>query len=181
MTAMIYKNNCEQTAKGVQFFGEGQLRAGKEPTIMDKIIITADLGHFKAYKVTETPSGKWKIDMIESYDSIEGHGKLGEKLSDTAGRFEGGGRAGEITKGYGQPHNLELEIQKKLARMIAQDINVLIEREDYTAWCLASPKKINGIIVKNLKPDVKTAMIKNITADLTKVKKSDLPGHFASI
>jgi len=145
---------------------------------MDKIIITADLGHFKAYKVTETPAGRLKVDLIESYDSIEGHGKLGEKLSDTAGRFEGGGRAGEITKGYGEVHNLELEIQKKLAGMIAKDINVLIEREDYTAWCLAAPEKINGIIVKHLKPDVITAMIKNIMADLTKVNKSDIPGHF---
>ena len=146
---------------------------------MDKIIITADLGHFKAYKVTETPAGRVKVDLIESYDSIEGHGRLGEKLSDTAGRFEGGGRAGETTKGYGDLHNLELDIQKKLAGMIAQDINVLIEREDYTAWCLAAPEKINGIIVKNLKPGVKTAMIKNIMADLTNVKKSAIPGHFA--
>jgi hypothetical protein len=145
---------------------------------MNKIIITADLGHFKAYKLTETPTGKWKIDMIESYDSIEGHGKLGDKLSDTAGRFEGGGGKGETTKGYGDLHNLEMEIQKKLARMIAQDINVFIEKEDYTAWCLAAPEKINGIIVKLLKPEVKTAMIKNIMADLPNMKKSEIPGHF---
>ena len=146
--------------------------------IMRKIIITVDLGNFKTYQLTETPSGKWKTDMIESYDSIEGHGKLGEKLSDTAGRFVGGGGEGETAKGYGQPHNLELEIQKRLARMIARDINVLIEKEDYTAWCLAAPEKINGIIVKHLEPEVKTAMIKNITADLTNIKKSDVPGHF---
>jgi len=146
--------------------------------LMDKIIITADLGHFKAYKLTATPSGKWKIEMIESYDSIEGHGKLGDKLSDTAGRFLGGGGGWEAARGYGQPHNLELEIQKKLSLMIAQDINFLIENEDYMAWCLAAPKKINSIIVKNLKPDVKTAMVKNIMADLTNVKKSEVPGHF---
>jgi hypothetical protein len=146
--------------------------------IMDKIIITADLGHFKAYKVTETPAGRLKVDLIESYDSIEGHGRLGEKLSDTAGRFEGGGRAGEAAKGYGQPHNLELEIQKKLAGMIAKDINVLIEREDYTAWCLAAPEKINSVIVKPLKTKVVTSLIKNIMADLTNVPKSAVPGHF---
>ena len=141
---------------------------------MNKIIITADLGHFKAYMLTETPSGKWKIDMIESYDSMEGHGKLGEKLSDTAGRFTGGGGKVETAKGYGQRHNLETDIQQKLARMIARDINALIEQEDYTAWCLAAPNKINSIIVKQLKPEVKTAMIKNIMADLTNCKKGDI-------
>jgi len=147
---------------------------------MNKIIITADLGHFKAYKLTETPTGKWKIDMIESYDSIEGHGKLGEKLSDTAGTFLGGGGRWEAARGYGQPHNLKLEIQKKLASMIAKDINFLIENEAYMAWCLAAPEKINGIIVKHLKPDVKTAMIKNIMTDLTNIKKVEIPGHFES-
>lgn len=147
-------------------------------TVMDKIIITADLGHFKAYRLTETPTGKYKIDMIESYDSIEGHGRLGEKLSDTAGRFIGGGGEDKTAKGYGEPHKLELEIQKKLACMISRDINVLIKREDYHAWCLAAPEKINGIIIKHLDPDVKTAMIKNIMADLTNIKKSEIPGHF---
>lgn len=146
--------------------------------IMDKIIIAVDLGHFRAFRVTETPEGRRKIDLIESYDSIEGHGKLGEKLSDTAGRFIGGGGEGEVAKGYGEPHNLELEMQKKLARMIAQDINVLIEKRACTAWCLAAPEKINGIIVRHLKAEVKTAMRKNIMADLTTVNKSEIPGHF---
>lgn len=147
-------------------------------TLMDKIVITADLGHFKAYRLTETPTGKYKIDLIESYDSIEGHGRLGEKLSDTAGRFTGGGGKGESAKGYGEPHNLELEIQKKLACMISRDINFLIKREDYHAWCLSAPEKINSIIVNHLDPDVKTALIKNIMADLTNIKKAEIPGHF---
>lgn len=145
---------------------------------MNRIIITADLGHFRVYRVSETPAGRTKIDMIESYDSIEGHGRLGEKLSDTAGRFAGGGGEGEVAKGYGEPHNLELEMERKLARMIARDINSLIEKEDYMAWCLAAPGKINSIIVKHLNPAVHTAMIKNITADLTRIKKSKIPEHF---
>lgn len=145
---------------------------------MNRIIVTVDLGHFRAYKVTETPAGRIKIDMIEGYDSIEGHGRLGQMLSDTAGRFTGGGGEGEVAKGYGEPHNLELELQKKLARMIARDINVLLEREGFIAWCLAAPGKINAIIVKHLSPAVHTAMIKNITADLTKMKKSEIPRHF---
>jgi hypothetical protein len=55
---------------------------------MDKIIIiTADLGHFKAYRITKDPLETSPIvTLIESYDSIEGHGKLGDKLSDAAGK-----------------------------------------------------------------------------------------------
>lgn len=142
---------------------------------MDKIVITADLGHFRAYMMTKSPEGTPRVDLIENYDSIEGHGKLGEKLSDTAGSFAGTAMA----KGYGEAHNLELEIQKKLARMIAEDINFLIQEKNHTAWCLAAPEKINSIIINYLNPDVKTALIKNIMADLTNVKQADIPGHFS--
>jgi protein required for attachment to host cells len=146
---------------------------------MDKIIITADLGHFRAYKLTETARGREKIDLLESYDSIEGQRKLGDKLSDTAGQFIRGGGNGQKAQGSGEPHNLEQEIQKQLSRMIARDINSLIEKEDYTAWCLAAPTKINSSIVKHLKTEVKTALIKNIKADLTTIDKSKIPGYFS--
>ncbi len=142
---------------------------------MDKIVITADLGHFRAYMMTKSPEGTPRVDLIENYDSIEGHGKLGGKLSDSAGRFASTG----TPKVFGEAHNLELEIQKQLARMIAEDINFLIQEKDHTAWCLAAPEKINSIIINNLKPDVKTALIKNIMADLTTVKQADIPGHFS--
>ena len=146
---------------------------------MDKIIITTDLGHFRAYKLTETARGREKLDLIGSYDSIEGHGKLGEKLSDSAGQFSRGGGNGQKAQGSGQPNNLEQEMEKQLSRMIARDINSLIKKEDYTAWCLAAPTKINSSIVRQLKPGVKTALIKNITADLTTIDKSKIPGYFS--
>ncbi len=58
------------------------------------IIITADLGHFKAYRITKDPGEQGSgIALIEGYDSLEGHGKLSDKLSDSAGRFvKGGGK-----------------------------------------------------------------------------------------
>jgi hypothetical protein len=145
---------------------------------MNKIVVAADLGHFRAYKLSETASGKWKTDLIRSHDSAEGQGKLSETLSDSAGRFPGGGGESEKVRGYGEPHNLETELQKKLSRRIARDINSLIKKEEYTAWCLAAPAKINGIIVSHLKPEVKTALIKNVVADLTKVKKAEIAGYF---
>jgi hypothetical protein len=145
---------------------------------MSIIIITVDLGHFRAYKVTMDPLGRPIVDLIESYDSLEGHGKLGDKLSDIAGRFVGGGGKGEVAKGYGEPHHLESEIGKKLSKMIAMDINALIKKEDYKKWYLAAGEKINRDIVENLEPKVKSKLDKNITADLTNTPKSEISRHF---
>lgn len=146
---------------------------------MDRIlIITADLGHFKAYRITKEPLESPRVTLIDSYDSIEGHGKLGDKLSDAAGRFRRGGGKKESAKGAGERHNIELETKKKIIKMIAKDIDDLIVSEQCEKLYLAAGEKINSQIVENLKPEVKTKLVKNITADLTKIDKSEILGHF---
>jgi len=145
---------------------------------MSTIIITVDLGHFKAYRVTMDPVASPKIELIESYDSIEGHGKLGEKLSDIAGRFVGGGGEGEVAKGYGEPHHLESEIRKKLAKLISLDINALIKKEDCENWYLSAGVKINKDIIEKLEPEVKSKLDKSITLDLTNTPRSEILSHF---
>lgn len=146
--------------------------------MMNKIIIVSDLGHFKAFRITKEPLESPRITLIKSYDSIEGHGKLGDKLSDSAGRYMRRGGKNEVAKGYGEPHNLGLEIQKKLIKMIAKDINTLIDSEDCKKWYLAAGKKINSQIIKNLKPEIKARLGKNISADLTKIDKSKILSYF---
>jgi len=145
---------------------------------MSTVIVTVDLGHFKAYRVTWDPVASPKIELIASYDSIEGHGKLSEKLSDIAGRFVGGGGEGEVAKGYGEPHNLESNIRKKLAKLIALDINALIKKEDCGRWYLVAGEKINKDIIKKLDPAAKAKLNKNISFDLTKIPKSEILSHF---
>lgn len=145
---------------------------------MSTIIIAVDLGHFRAYRVKRDPLGRPDIDLIESFDTLEGHGKLSEKLSDVAGRFVGGGGEGEVAKGYGEPHHLESEIIKKIEKMIAMDINVLIKKEECEKWHLAAGKKIINEIINKLEPEVKARLDKNISADLTNVPKSEVVSHF---
>lgn len=145
---------------------------------MKTIIITVDLGHFKAYRVTEGTGKSPKIELIESYDSIEGHSKLGEKLSDTAGRFTGGGGKGEVAKGYGEPHHLKTDIEKKLVKIITKDISSIIKKEDCKSWHLAAGEKINKAIIKLLEPGIKSKLVKNISVDLTNIPKSRILSYF---
>jgi hypothetical protein len=69
-------------------------------------------------------------------------------------------------------------MEKKLSKMIAKDIDALIENENCDEWYLASGKKINRRIIDNLKPEVKGKLLKNITVDLTRVGKSEILSHF---
>ncbi|MBI5074003.1 MAG: host attachment protein [Nitrospirae bacterium] len=145
---------------------------------MNKVIIAVDLGHFKAYKVTKQDHESPKIQLIESYDSIEAHGKLSDKLSDTSGRFAMGGGKNGAAKGYGEPHNIELEMEKKAAKLISNDINAIIKKEGSPRWYLAASKMINSQILDHLDAAVKAKLDKNIMFNLTKTDKSDIMKHF---
>lgn len=144
---------------------------------MDKVIIVADLGHFKAFKVSKKMMESSRIEMIQHYDILETHGKLSEKLSDSAGTFGlGGGKKG--IRGYGECHNMETENCKRVIKKLAENINELIKKEDCKQWHLAAGKKINGKIIENLERSVKARLSKNISSDLTKAKKADILARF---
>ena len=142
-----------------------------------KIIFVVDLGHFKAYRISDTPTGP-KIDLLDSRDYVDAHGKLSERVTDKAGRFaQGRGKEG-AAKGYGEPHNMELEEEKRLRRLIADDISAVLGREECSECYLAAPGEINGRIIGNLAPGPASKIAKNVTADLTKTKKAELLSYF---
>lgn len=141
---------------------------------MSKIAVVVDLGHFKAYRFSEGNA----IELLESYDTLDAHGKLCDKLSDAEGSFGRGERAGSAAMGSGESHNLETEMEKKAVRFMAKDIDTLITREGTNQWYLAAPERINNQIVENLNPAVKAALVKNVKADLTNAEKLDILRRF---
>ena len=145
---------------------------------MDRLIITVDLGHFRAYKLSTDSPGSPKINLVESYDSVEGHGKLSEKVTDEAGRFGVGGGKKGAAKGYGEPHNIELEAEKKAARLIAKDIATIISREGIKKWWFAASHKINSLVIENLDAEIKSNLDKNVNSNLTKKHRSEILKHF---
>ncbi len=145
---------------------------------MDKIIILADLGHFYAYKLSQTPSGSGKLELIEGFDSMEAHARFSDKVTDGPGKF-GQASGKNWSKGYGEPHNVKLENEKRQVKKIASCINKIIGEEQCRSWCLAAQKTINSQIVDALAPAVAVKLEKNINADLTKAEKADILSRFA--
>ncbi|MBA4373782.1 MAG: hypothetical protein C0402_13095 [Thermodesulfovibrio sp.] len=145
---------------------------------MKKIIIAVDLGHFKAYSVTKAPLESTRVTLIESYDSPAGHGKISDKLSDKTGRFGSVGGRNSKSTGSGEEHNAALENSRRLAKLMAREINAIIKRNNCDSWFLAAVKKINALVVENLTPAVKAKLERNILSDLTKTDKSEILHHF---
>lgn len=146
---------------------------------MKKIVIIADLGHFKAYKLIEGPQASPRLEQISGIDNINAHEKMSEKVSDGAGMFSGGGGNKGTVQGYGEPHQIGTEEERRSIKRIAQAISELIKAESCEHWYLAASKAINKHIVEALDPDIKALLVKNIASDLTTIPNSELLAHFA--
>jgi hypothetical protein len=145
---------------------------------MNKLVFIADLGHFKVFKLSRTSQGTPKLDMIESIDSIEAHGKFSDKLSDRAGNF--GRTVGQVAaaRGSGEAHNIETETEKRVIKKIAGFINKMVKDENPDGWYLATEKAINGQLQDSLDPEVRLKLEKHIQANLTKADKSEIIKRF---
>ena len=54
---------------------------------MNQLIVTANLGHLKAYRLVRTPTRGAHLELIEEVNFAEAHGRYTDRVSDMAGRF----------------------------------------------------------------------------------------------
>jgi len=141
------------------------------------LVIVADLGELKAYSIEEhegVVNGEIKIShslkLLNDENFIEGRKKVGEVVSDQAGRF-----------GQGNPenHNLESEKEHRTIKEIAADIDIIVNAIKPEQLFLAFPKEHNQELLNMLSESSKAVLTKNITSDLVKTDKNKILSHFA--
>jgi hypothetical protein len=149
---------------------------------MNNVVIAADLGRFKAYRITrDSEEGTSpRIELIEAFDTIEGRERMGELYTDSPGAFrrKGSGKT-SASSGFGERHNIGLEKERRLVRLAADSINDLLLKEGLPKWHLSACKSINKSILECLAPLVKARLGMNLKADLTNAKKAEILKRFA--
>ena len=152
------------------------------------IIVVADLGELKAYRVVvtkgvdphetmqvshvnpmNTAKQKAHLEQIGDRDYIGAHHRVHEEMSDKPGRFD---------VSTGEPHNMLAEKDRRALEALAGDINALIAQEQPAAWCLAFPKETNGQLKAMLDAAALGCLTENLAKDLTKTPKEALLSHF---
>jgi hypothetical protein len=142
----------------------------------DKLIVIADLGRVKAYRVTrDDMSPTPRLELVDDLEFMDAHGRLLDKVTDKAGRFPGNG-TGPGGMSIGEKHGIQEETERRLVRQVAERISELARNE--RIWYLAAVKEINPRVVEKLDPNVRATMAKNISADLIKIPKDQILSHF---
>lgn len=146
----------------------------------NKLVVVADLGHLKAYRVEyDDVSSHPKVALIENLSTNEADGRLSDKLTDEAGRFKGGRRGYQEIRTSGERHNLKLEFERRAVGQLVQNINRIIKRENGTnPVYFAAHKEINNEILDHLDPGVLARIEKIVPEDLIKVNGLKLLEHF---
>src|SRR5687768_17175393 len=75
----------------------------------DTIIVATDLGAFKAYRLDHTERNTPRLELVEEMELVDGHGKLGDKVTDQAGRYSVPTQSMAMSYGERQKIGLEAE------------------------------------------------------------------------
>ncbi len=122
-----------------------------------------------------------KLDLINTYDYIEGHQKIKDVVTDSAGRFRSD--ASPHT-GIAEKNGIEQKLEDDTIRQIAEDIERIISEYKPKRYFLAMPGNIfkrvwdrtKELSAKN--PDLTNKLFRYIEDDLVKVDKNKLPEVF---
>jgi hypothetical protein len=146
------------------------------------LIIVADRGSLKAYRVDETPTRGPSLRLIQAFDLTDAHGKLVDKVTDLAGRFPvSDGAGGRHANSIAERTQLETEIDRRIHKQLADQIVKIIDRSGKEGWSFAAPAEIHGAIVDLLPRAARDRIVEHVKSDLVKIESAKLPSHFRSL
>lgn len=148
------------------------------------IVIVADLGELKAFRIVEKEGINRQADLhakagainvhavleeIAAQEYIEAHRRKIDLVSDKEGNFKGG---------TGEAHQADTEKKKRQIKEIAEDIAAIVHHEKPASWHLAFPKENCAKLKEALSSDVKDSMAKCVDANLVKTDKNKILSFF---
>ncbi|MEP7071377.1 MAG: host attachment protein [Verrucomicrobiota bacterium] len=146
------------------------------------LIIVADRGSLKAYRVDETPTRGPSLHLVQAFDLTETHGRVLDKVSDHAGRFPvGDGGNGRHMNGAAERQTIGEETDRRIYKQLAEQITEVIKREKVEGWSFAAPAEIHAHIVDLLPAAARNLVVEHVKSDLVKTEPAKLASHFRSL
>src|SRR3989440_6299888 len=147
------------------------------------LVIAADRGSLKAYRVNETPTRGPSLKLIQAFDITDAHGKLIDKVTDLAGRFpvteSAGAHRGAAS--IAERTQLATETDRRIYKELADQIAKIVNDSGKEGWAFAAAPEIHSAIVDLLPDRVRNRIVEHVKSDLVKVEPAKLPNHFRSL
>jgi hypothetical protein len=129
------------------------------------LIIVADRGSLRAYRVGETATRGVELMLVQAFEIPE---------------MEGDSRTHHATPRSDWPQ-LEAETNRRICKELAEQIALLVRQNSVEGWSFAAPAAIHTKIVDQLPVEIRERIVEHVRSDLVKTEVAQLPEHFRSL
>jgi hypothetical protein len=159
------------------------LLASDLPMTPSSLVVVTDRGGLKAYRVSETPTRGPSLQLVQAFNITDAHGRLGDKLSDLAGRFPvtNGAGAHRGPASIAERTQMLTEMDRRIHKELADQITKIVLESGKEGWSFAAPAEIHGAIVEHLPQAVRDRIVEHVKSDLVKVEPAKLISRFRSL
>lgn len=144
------------------------------------LVIVADRGSLKAYKVNDTPTRGASLQLVQAFNIMDAHGRYQDKLTDQAGAFPDAGGPGAMNS-IAERQGIENETDRRIHRELADKIVETVKRGGVEGWSFAAPATIHSAITELLPNEVRDRIVEHVNSDLVNTEPAKLGGHFRSL
>jgi Protein required for attachment to host cells len=129
------------------------------------LIIVADRGSLRAYRVAETPTRGPSLKLVQAFE-----------ITDVVSA---------PTMRHRTPmtdwHELETEMDRRACKELATEIVKIVERNPGAGWAFAAPASICAKVVEHLPREIQERIVERVESDLVKLPAAALQSHFRSL
>lgn len=145
------------------------------------LIVVADRGGIKAYRVSETPTRGASLQLVQAFDITDAHQRYDDKLTDRAGRFPVSDGNGRHANAIAERTALKMEGDRRIYKQLAEHISEVVKREAAEGWSLAAPASIHASVTELLPASLRNRVVEHVKSDLVKIEPAKLSTHFRSL
>lgn len=145
------------------------------------LIVLADRGGVKAYRVNDTPNRGASLRLVQAFDITDAHGRYDEKLTDQAGQFAISDGSTRHASAIAERTAIETENDRRICKQLAEHIAEVVKREAVEGWSFAAPASIHSSVTGLLPASLQNRVVEHVKSDLLKIEPSKLTEHFRSL
>lgn len=135
------------------------------------LVIVADRGSLKAYRVDETPARGPSLQLVHDIEITGSERELPFNVESTQ-------RHVILISDWPA---LETETNRRIWKQLADRIAMIVKSERVEGWSFAAEPAIHKAIVDLLPVQIRERIVEHVPSDLVKVEPAQLPSHFRSL
>jgi hypothetical protein len=146
---------------------------------MTHVIIVADTGSLKAYRVSEKSlKNRSGAEVIRKIHYGLADRKISDIVTDRPGRFRGSGDNRMQGHAFGEDHHLKEDLKKKTIKSLVHDIEGIIKFTPADFFYVSLPKAVHKNVIDGMNKALRGKITKQVAADLIKAPVGELRERF---